>query len=1073
MINYWDDLRPAFQSLSDCPTDWHVREYDLFFEVEATLHLCEILIQAEAQRDARSAWGIISGYCVSNLNAHTPQRQMCVCLRHNLRYVKTPTAWHFWLNWYRRQPQSVRLYRFELSSPKTLIFRQQMHTAPLRERRLAAYEDLFAERVSSVVEPLPFAGADDYTFHVDDRIYRVTISPEMASFARQPAPTRTVSMRTQLPPLEIDLDAVSQMAEELDQREQRLGYDRPRRWVEAIRNLRLALVQEGGLEETRVFRLDGLLHLVGMLGTGKSTLIWALTYYLARHGYHVTVVVNTIVESVQMASWLRQMGVLATPALGKDRPAHEKRVALADEERLRVEHLYRDELPPPVLMWMPSPCAISGAQADPLPQANLPCYSLNGDDGKKYACPLLPVCPMHQASRDLVDSSVWVINPFSFLYTRAPAGIAPTNMRLFEAIYHRSDVVIVDEADRVQVQWDREFAPSQLLAGSQNALLDELHQQLGNRFVGEAGRREAAATSQFHRLNSLEAQVHQLSSQLFRLLRTQPRVMKWIARHFLTNENVFYRLKAELLKQEKDEAARVELDERLGEAFRTYWRNPLSRESGALAEWIGEMFARDPNERAHLKSLETWLRQQMGWRKSRLSKQQREFVYKLQFALIFAALLKRTNNINHQLRWFYDEPDLPELFANAVPQATAAFALPPPIGEMLGVQYLDDADGKNLGVFEILRYTGIGRWVLLNFHRALIDLNGAVGPHVLLTSATSWLPGAAQFHIAQPPQLALLPLANNTDTEIELASHYIDKGSGPLMVSGAKHPEANLREMIVALTEAQGQNPSTLHAELKFWQERGTRRRILLVVGSYAQTDVVLSELDKQGWAGRAVRLLPDDAEAQHERILRTRQSEQFYRLDADILIAPLLAIQRGFNILDEQASKALLGSVFFLVRSYPQPSDLSAQIMGMNQWTMNQLVDGMRTLHPDFATDSEAMRVFRRAAQRQWHQRLSQGRYGVASLSPEQYNEYMRDQFVVIWQTIGRLLRNESSARVFFVDYGFGRPYGSYHLLRDWSLMLDDLANRGSAGERALAQALYGPAQRAFAEALRTKRIY
>jgi hypothetical protein len=653
MISYWDDLRAALESLPDRPRDWHAHEFELFFEIETVLHLHESLILETNLRSAYDAWGIISGYCVDGINAQFPARQMCINLRNNLRYVKSANAWRFWLNWYKTQPEGIRLYRFEFRDQDVLNFRQRVYEAAFRELRLKTYAELFAPRTPATRDSRPFAEAGDYTFKSDETRYRVTITPQMAAFAQEPYATLKLPTRVDRPSLQIDLDHLSCIAEELDQREARLKI-RPRGWAAAVHKLNLASIETTGLQKTRSLTLDGLLHLAGMLGSGKSTLIWVLTYALAKQGLHVTVVMNTIVESVRMAVWLRQMGISATPGFGKDRPAHESRIALSDELGFRVDKVYQGETNDhPVFAWIPSPCALSGSFSEPLPQNDLPCGSLRSaekQDHTNYLCPLLHVCPVHHVSRDLIESQVWVINSFSFLYTRVPYGIESGNLRLFEAIYRQSDVVIVDEADRVQVQWDREFAPSQPLAGSSDSLLDELHQDLGNRFVGEVGR-QRAATAQFHRLSMSENQIHRLSSQIFRLLMTQPSVIKWIKRQLLITDRLFSRLQMELVKQEPNPELRPQRAEALKEAFHAYWRNPLHRENGDLATWINQLLTENPNERLQLKILERWLAKQMGWNRQQ-RKQHREFLHKLHFALLFAALIKRTQEITYQLRLF-------------------------------------------------------------------------------------------------------------------------------------------------------------------------------------------------------------------------------------------------------------------------------------------------------------------------------------------------------------------------------------------------------------------------------------
>ena len=78
----------------------------------------------------------------------------------------------------------------------------------------------------------------------------------------------------------------------------------------------------------------------------------------------------------------------------------------------------------PALRWLVAPCALSGLQPEPIPIGKEPCFNLvtPDDPSKRYRCPLLPICPVHQVSRDLVESQVWVVNPWSLLYSSAPEG---------------------------------------------------------------------------------------------------------------------------------------------------------------------------------------------------------------------------------------------------------------------------------------------------------------------------------------------------------------------------------------------------------------------------------------------------------------------------------------------------------------------------------------------------------------------------------------------------------------------------------------------------------------------------
>ena len=84
-------------------------------------------------------------------------------------------------------------------------------------------------------------------------------------------------------------------------------------------------------------------------------------------------------------------------------------------------------------------------------------------------------CPRHSAARDLVDAQIWVATPASLVHSRVPDHLNDENMRYLELACRRSDLIIVDEADRVQMQLDTAFAPAAtLVARGAESWLDEV-----------------------------------------------------------------------------------------------------------------------------------------------------------------------------------------------------------------------------------------------------------------------------------------------------------------------------------------------------------------------------------------------------------------------------------------------------------------------------------------------------------------------------------------------------------------------------------------------------------------------
>lgn len=1060
--SHWIALEEAFRTLSG----WRRRDVELLMEVEALLYLYESMTPDDDARSAKDAWALVSGYCIAGLNDSDDQRVRCLRLRAQLQYVRTSTAWIKWLRWYQDHDETLKLYTFQIMENGDHHFRSKLHEAVLRRERIAAYEERCTALVTDAqAEVKPFASAGRYTFFSDDTPYSVDISETMAAFAQTMISPTPMPRRATCEPIAIDFDALHRAAGTLDQKEDDLSFSRRGNWVSRLNAVKLMLFDaDDTLRDSQAFTIDGVFHLVGKLGVGKSTLIWLITYALVtERNLHVTVVLNTVVETIRMAEWLIKMGVRAAPAVGRDRRGHAEKYASVTADTLNPEVVFDTTTDPaPAFEWLPTVCAISSIVPDGIHAGQEPCTRLRGEDDNPYRCPLIPVCPVHQVKRSLIDAQVWLVNPMSFLQSAAPDTLDGSPMRLLEAVYHRSDLVIVDEADRVQVQWDNAFAPLFSMAGAEESLLDSLHVHLSEMSVGRKGRRNAVDAT-FTRLTTIDSQAHTLTSHLFRVIQKHPQLATWIANSQLTNQGMFDSLVRDMLptvskKQDKD-ALKVHLID----LFAGYWRKgkPRTPEGKFLIDWIDDLLATTDGEKRLRTRLTLWLTKQLEWA-APLNDKQHLLIVKLDFCLTLTALLKRVQDILYLIPYLDTADNLQESRLSRLREAFVSLVPDPPIGTMLGVRHKGYEIGKDAGTLSVLNYRGLGRWLLTHFPTIYQDTKATVGAHLMLTSATSWFPGAASFDISPSPHAVLLPKAASNN-RIDIKFQPVVIGTSAVYVSGAGDMRAsNLQQMVRELARQRGSSPSVLQGELDHWGNR----RVLLVVNSYQQVDLAYDALlEYPEWRGRVRKLLPDYRDEGDEGVLRAGQVEAFRDHDADILIAPLLSIQRGHNILDDEGN-ALLGSVFFLVRPYPPSEDLTPQPLGLNRWTLEQLEPNTRTLKAHFSPHGiKGLSKMRRTAYGVWNKRILSGNWGVNSLQADAYDELLRDQFVLIWQTIGRLLRGEQNARVFFVDGAFAPPDG-HHTLRNWHELLQTLATATRPRDHALAQALYKIASDGFQRA-------
>ena len=285
-----------------------------------------------------------------------------------------------------------------------------------------------------------------------------------------------------------------------------------------------------------------------------------------------------------------------------------------------------------------------------------------------------------------------------------------------------------------------------------------------------------------------------------------------------------------------------------------------------------------------------------------------------------------------------------------------------PMGNILGFQFQPDSSSgePQSGELRFFRCAGSGRELLLGLPR-LTAADGLPAPHVVLMSGTSWAGTSTRYHvltevgaILKPPQKELDAIDRTTFTTCFLK----DAAGKPLKLSGAK---PHLRPLVLEQMLSQLARPrpdgsaSPMQAELAAIDD-DNRRRLLLLTGSYDEARRAADYLETiERWAGRVCRLVSDDAEQDHlwreaahlpsaprggPGTLRRGDVATFAETGAEVLVAPLLAIERGHNILNDEGTAAI-GSVFFLARPHPRPDDIGLAIQAVNDWAARMLRNG------------------------------------------------------------------------------------------------------------------------------------
>lgn len=1060
-MRHWNDwmqkLKPDLEYL-----DMETNELEMFLTIEycLTVHydLCP-------QRPANDAWALLSGYFESDIHSNHYARKVSSIARPRARFIRTQESFKFWLAWYQSLNPEWRIYDFDIDG---LCIPIQSSLAPNRHEiyKLAITKSSpFSER------NIQWATSGEYTFDIRDskgRIEKrsVRIPKEFEEIAEEDVariPEFTLK-RDRLSSIQITLKELRASAEWLQQEDP--DGDWINRYENRILNLR-QVTAEGEYIETDSLTIDKLFHLVGMVNAGKSTLIDLIIVALSLRPkpLHITLMVNTVVEAIEKASYFRMLGFKSAPALGRDRVSHRQKYGQAKTTILQPNVVFGERvIHDKSVSWLTGACAISARMdnGNTIPTGQEPCRGLMDSKERQYSCPLLLRCSTHRATQDMLDSTIWIVTPASFLFSRAPMGFSSSDLHLLEAVYFHSDLLIIDEADRVQLQWDNQFAPINNLFGRTDSLINELDVALN-----QSNRPDILSNTQVLRFRNKARQVVSLTESTYALLLREKDIRDWCGNVPLTPTALFFQLAGDIAEQsfDKDENADnyQHLRETLYDDFKTYIRFPDSKEGSPFSDWVNDFRQYNSTSNLH-DSMSDWLisAKQLQWWHELDKATQYRLLRRFEFALLLKAMDKYLDEVLREIDWvapvlgvnIQSYFRIPEEHTHVIPDS--------PIGNLLGYHFLEQDN-----VLRFMRCQGIGRWLLTNFHQLYYNIDDINGAHVLLTSATSWAKGSSFFHLIAPPN-AVLELSQSDRTVITENSQYqFDNLHGDLInISGSslEYREKNLRVLVNRLTNTIGRLPSPLIKELKYWESKGVKRRILIVVGSYKDAQFVTNILNEHpDWQGRVRQMISDDPQASTiinpSRTIARGKIQHLRDFDtADVLVAPLLAIQRGFNILDS-AGGALLGSAFFLVRPLPVPDDFSQHLIGANAWAMRELYANNSFLPSPTSSNELPIRAFRNQAYRnQWIQRLEDSQSGMIGLPDDLLYELLWNQMIVVWQTIGRLVRRGRPARVIFVDGAFMKQppmlLGWEHILAEYLETSADLNDM----DKTMAETLYRP---------------
>ncbi|MEY9861471.1 hypothetical protein ABH935_007112 [Catenulispora sp. GAS73] len=858
--------------------------------------------------------------------------------------------------------------------------------------------------------------------------------PEVTARSRAPW---AISIKKDLAQTAAWIDMRLEAFPEIDNRDW-VGRLENRIWFSAVDPYRRSLI-----DRPADFTLDGIAHIVGLMNSGKTTLTDLITIDRVRsHGDRVCLVVSSVGDVFAKVSFLRTLGIDAVPLIGRNsKEEHATRYW-----RTRIEE--EDELIPdsgglvdPSAAYANASCLLepfrvnASSQWQALRPADFPCSGglrlVGTPKPRKCDCPLLSICPAQKAMREVTSAQVWVTTPQALIASRAEP--ADESMRWFEAVQKYIDLLIVDEADSVQQVFDQRFIQTVSLVDPDHGWTHRMEVET-SRAMGRLSMNPSPDSDviRWHErlrihgnavfwLNSLalspdgEALKELLGSAPFTshaLLRRACRMLFGLPRTGDGDKETedlaedFYREHLQRFAEQPFDAGGPN-------------KNLLHRVAAALDTPVRDL-------RAVVKAIDQFIDTHV-WRE-RVSddrlEQDRPLLRQIIEAAVWTGRITTTffemTAMYPSVRGRLHLPDEETFWVDRPPRDYQALVPEAPMGNVLALRWAANRGGG--AGLQLLWVHGIGRWLLHHAHD-LLECEGIAGPHVILTSATSWAPGSSFYHIPIMPTAVLRQ--PDEDREALMRSRMEVRPqlarSRPIFVSGHTGEARNdaLRQLVSTVcTPVPGAVGSIVDELLRELPE--DRRKLLFVVLSGPEARTVGDHINNKIPNLSARIVVPDAAEPGAGGIAR-RLVGRFGRSDADILVAAELSIQRGYNILNT-GNTAALGGVVYLTRNHPPPYDLAFPLSLVSQFAIERLQN------PPVAGPGEVAELgskMRKRAHGLW--------FGVVgrpvhfrSLKPTMRTAFVANNLVPMSQTIGRTIRGNQPTIVVLCDAAFAERFAT-----------------------------------------------
>lgn len=906
---------------------------------------------------------------------------------------------------------------------------------------------------------LPAPTTGDLVVRLHEEVQPVSVTVRLDGVSTPPPPQHRLRRNDKPRPLRVPLAALRDLARELDDLDRAARGSAVEHWESRLADILVQAWRGGKLAETDTLDLTGLRHLIGLPGSGKTTLILLLCALLARQGQRVAVFFTSIETARDYLERLRRYDVRSALLVGRSPATHARHadrfaqlVALQGHGGFAHTRTGADLL----AQTCPLPAfAVDEATAwREWQPTEAPCESLyhpealHEDRPQPMLCPLWGACGRVRNQRELVEANVW-LGHVRGADTAVPAHTSSEKLQYFELLADTFDLLIFDEADETQTQLDTLGALTLELGGTSESIHYQAQRITGRALTGAVASRDrklllphhyAANTFERHLLRFYD-EVQSLTPELGRQLENQLLTTNYLLRFGLRQAHIE-------LAAEHRAGLRSFWESALYESFFreantnespqpdwAKWQRQLAFSSAAVAEarWralVGAFSSylyalyHDDDVEAAVEALVTQFAALLDPDKVDLLMPVARLLVAVGFGV---AAYQKLAYITQPLVQYNL---LPEWIVGTKTSEALRTSVPLNLlGAFSSVRFRYKEDRQQGLAIDYLLLDATPRLLLHRLHQRRA--------HVLLASATSWMPDSPAYHVGVTPAYVLHrrhPDPVVVKLHFRPQAHPYRAGEY-LRYSGAgQHRHDNLAHMVTKLTApagrpATGTGSAVERAALRSPSGRYPRL-CALVVNSYDQVRRVVAAIARvnPALAGKTrgvLRELPDQPSG-WEKYLLKGQVESLGQLvvneGVQVVVLPFTALGRGVNLVfnnpddaqDVDNRTAAIGTVYFLTRPHPTAGDLTLLLSTIAQQT--ERFDQMQL--PEASLADVQLRYDESRQQLYTHTMRLLGRPQSAQRLPKTFRRaFAANLLIPILQTIGRAIRGGSPADVYFVD--------------------------------------------------------